>query len=432
MEKEAMFKAAFGKKYSKKEDYLLRNELRLLSNELSVFLSLEKIKATLQQNESLKNLFFLQQLLDKKDYGLFENEYPKALKEAVRQSDFEIAAKITRLLIDDAVFRKEATKANYERLLTLTAQYYEYAGSAFLHDYIYVRHKQAFAERTLHAVSQGYPVAPLQPVTFLLNKKSSDSYLEYMRLLTESYCRHGAEKINVLLQAQRLITKIAKKDFDKQAAKATTSAGIALEYFLTGNYKQSLPFHKAALENAITLPAERIIAFVFNYLSALIRLENYFEAVRIIEKNRPTWEQLPRMRDRFQCLKAMCYLFLHDADTAWKCIPLDRKQSGIDHYYYYRFIQIIALYLRGELGLAMNESENFEHTVRYQDKDANYLRLILLMKKFLRLQSDKPALTQEEYRLRGNNMKDEIDLEKIERELPDKALLYRWLHHALK
>lgn len=431
-EKEKLFKSVFGRNYTRQDDYLLRNELRLLANELSQFLSLEKIKNTLQTDEPLKNLFFLQCLLNKKEYVLFENEYPKALKEAARQCDFETAAKMTRLLIDDFVFRKEATKPNYERLLALTSQYYEYAGNAFLHDYIHVRHKQAFAERTLHAIVQGYPVAPLQPVMFSLDKKSNDNYLEYMRLLTESYCRHGQEKIDALLKAQRLISKIAKKDFDKQAAKATTSAGIALEYFLSGSYRQSLPFHKMALDNASTLPHERVIAFVFNYLSALMRLEQYAEAVRLIEKYRATWEALPRVRDRFLCLKAMNLIFLNDADAAWNCIPPDRKQSGIDHYYYYRFIQILVFYLRGELDLAMNETENFEHTVRYQDKDANYLRLILLMKKFLRLRGEKPALSRKEFEKSKSKLKAEMNLAEIEKRLPDKALLYRWLHHALK
>ncbi len=430
-EKERLFNIIFGRKYSKKKDYLLRNELRLLANALTDFFALEKIKNALLNDAAQKQLFFLQCLLDKKDYELFESEYPKALQEALMENDFDVAAKITRLLIDDAVFRKEATKANYERLLALTEQYYLYAGKSFQHDYIYVRHKQAFSERTLHAIVQGHPVAPLQPLTFTW-VDASDNYLGYMRLLMESYGAQGEEKIKILCQAQGLIVKIKKKQFDKKAAIATTSAGIALEHFLSGSYRQSLPFHKNALDNASTLPGERVIAFVFNYLSALTRLEHYTDAIRLIEKYSATWETLPRVRDRFLCLKAMIHIFLNDADAAWNCIPHDRKQSGIDHYYYYRFIQILVLYLRSEAELAMNETENFEHTVRYQNKDDNYLRLIMLMKKFLRLQSDKPAFTQKEHRFRNDKLRSEIDLGKIEKELPDKALLYRWIHHALK
>ncbi len=333
-EKERLFNIAFGKKYSKKEDYLLRNELRLLANALTDFFALEKIRNTLLNDADQKQPFFLQCLLDKKDYDLFESESPKALREALNENDFDAAAKITRLLIDDMVFRKEATKENYQRLLALTEEYYLYAEKSFQHDYIYVRHKQAFAERTLRAIVQGYPVTPLQPVA-LRWENTSDNYLGYMRLLTESYRAQGEEKIKILLQAQRLIAKIKKKQFDKKAAQATTSAGIALEHFLSGSYRQSLPFHKKALDNASTLPGERVIAFVFNYLSALMRLEQYADAVHLIEKYRATWETLPRVRDRFLCLKAMSHIFLNDADAAWNCIPHDRKQSGIDHYYYY-------------------------------------------------------------------------------------------------
>ena len=139
-----------------------------------------------------KQFYFLQLLLVKKDFELFENEYPKALKEILQKQDFDTAAKITRLLVDDTVFRKEATKANYERLLSLTAQYCEYAGLAFQHNYIYVRHKRAFAERTLHAIKQGHPVSSLQPVSFDW-KNTGDNY----------HSHHDFRNINLSFENQR-------------------------------------------------------------------------------------------------------------------------------------------------------------------------------------------------------------------------------------
>ena len=427
LDKQTLFKEVFGTAYSKDKDYLLRNEFRLLARELMSFLSLEQAKKDFHDNSLRERRLFLQSLIQRKAHSLFEKEWERLVNDSEEQLEFSISLDVRKMAILHWIENHQATIENYEQLLEMISGYQQSLNRYFLHQHLFGKHRQAFTERTLQALGKEVEISQLKEVCFNPSKnKENDAYSNHLIALTESYRFRGVDKIELLKKAADYTSQISAKSFDQKGALASINAGIALEYFLLREFEASLPFHKKALEFGSTLGGGKLISFVFNYLSTLIRLERHEQAIGLINEYASVWKKLPRMRDRFQCLKAMCHIFGNDPKAAEDCIPEDRKAGGIDHYYYYRFIQIIILFQKGKPVLAMNEAENFEHTVRYNDKDEDYLRLIQAMKKFLALKSEQPAISEQSYTEKSEKLKQSLN-EASESAFADRALLYRWI-----
>ncbi len=429
LEKQQVYEALYKTPYSADKDYLLRNELRLLGEVLTAFVAQNTIQKQLLENPAVQQKYFLNWLATKPAFELYEAEAQAAL--AAQTNDAGSAAHTLRGYIEAYIQNREATVANYEALIAHMKQYYELETQHYLQNLIGIKHKQAFAERTLQAVTGGqYVVSQLEDIE--LNwEQASDSYLSYMVLLTQSYGNSGKEKIARLLEAREYLNQIDKKDFDLASAQSSLFAGIALEYFLLGEFDGSVKWHQEALKSAKNIAPEKLITYVFNYLSTLIRLADYTKAIEIMEQHRGTWMALPRMRDRFRCMLAMCHIFNQNHEAAWECIPIDRKQGGTDHYYYYRTIHIIVLLRREYYDMAEAETDNFIHAIRYNDKDAGYLKFLQILKKYIKVVSEKQSVTPSVHEERIAEVG--VQLAKHEHiiDQPDKALIFRWLKEEL-
>lgn len=425
--KELLFRLTFDEPYSKDKDYLLRNEFRLLSKELSTFLSFEQVKKNFRDNSLEEKFAFLQSLIDRKAINLFEREWEKIANDAEDQLEFRISSEVRKMAILQWIENHQATIEKYERLLEMLEGFQKSLNRYFQHQFLFGKHRQAFTERTLQALGSPIEISPLEPIHFHPTEdKENDAYANHLIALTDSYRYKGNGKIEILKKAADFASQIQAKSFDQNGALASINAGIALEYFLLRELEASLPYHQKALEYGSKLENGKLISFVFNYLSTLIRLERHEQAIELINEYAAVWQKLPRMRDRFLCLKSMCHVFENNPTAAESCIPEDRKAGGLDHYYYYRFIQIIVLFQKGKPELAMNEAENFEHTVRYNDKDEDYLRLIQTMKKFLALKSEQAVIDKEAFSEKAEKLKQSLS-EASESAFADRALLYRWI-----
>ena len=427
LEKESLFKKAFGDAYSKDKDYLLRNELRLLSKELTSFLAVEQTKKAMRDDSLEEKRLLLQSYIDRKAHDLFDREWEKVVEDAKNELRLDVALDIQKLAVEHLIGTRQATVENYNQLLELLADYQETLKQHFTHQHLFGKHKQAFAERTLQAIGADVHVSSLEAVSINpADEKQNDAFANHFAALTKAYSHRGEEKIELLKTAAGFVSEINSKAFDQNAALATVNAAIALEYFLLRELEASLPYHQKALEFGASLEGGKLISFLFNYLSTLIRLDRHEQAIELINEYASVWEKLLRMRDRFLCLKAMCHVFENDPKSAEDCIPEDRKAGGLDHYYYYRFVQIIVLFLKEKPELAMNEAKNFEHTVRYNDKDEDYLRLIQSMKKFLALKSEQAIIDETAFSKKAEKLKQSLN-EASESAFADRALLYRWI-----
>jgi len=422
-DKEVVFEIVFSTKYSDQKDYLLRNEFRLLSGELKKFVAIEKMKERLEVDSVFQQSLFIDWLAQKNEFETEEKEIHKLITNAIRAGDYFIASEVQKQYIDRYVNQKEITEENYLFLLKIIQDFYQTAGKHYCYRMADIQIKQAFTESTLKRLNPGFQSLNITPFQI---ENEQDAYLSFADLLVQAYRLYGNQKIEILNKALLLCDKIVKKGFKTSATKSSLCALIALEYFLLGDYHLSIPFHQKALQEKEDTSPQEMISYIYNYISALLRIEDYEEAIRVINDNEAVWNNIPRVKDHFLCLKAMSYIFLNNPDEAWECIPHNRKRSGSELYYYYRFIQIIVYLIRNEYLPAISESETFIHTIRNNDKNSNYLALTMLLKRYVILLSDKNVMTKKTFKTKSKVILEALIKKQNEIETTNHALLYRW------
>lgn len=422
---------AFEEPYSEKKDYLLRNELRHLSNELTKYIIQRELLTTTPDHAQTKNILYLSALLQRGSYKLYTTEAQRLIKDATNKGDHNLLYQLLDQYFDHVQLQMETTIETYHQLLNTIDNALEAAEQHFSAAYIGLWRKRVFVQRTLKAIEgQGDIDIPL-PVSIDWQQQT-DPYLVYNIQVIEATKENGATKIVLLKKASELIDLVVHPSFDKDREHALTAASIALEYFLIGQLEESLPYHHKALSYKGTVDNDRMQAFLFNYLATLMRLEKYTDAIDLIDEHGSLWLKSARLKDRTLCMKAMCHIFLSNADAAYELIPTSRRDSGIDHYYYYRVIQIIVYYMRGDLLLAINETDNFLDTIHYRSIDDDTKDLVLLIKRFLKLENERPALDNQTYNTRINELTEQYTEVLASKVNPHNSLLYKWLGKILQ
>lgn len=433
----AIYQEVFKEAYENEQNYLLRNEMRHLTTALTQFLTQEQWQKTLQQNKKMGYRFFLQTLLQKKAYDLFETEYQKALKDCLKTSDYVNAYHLMQQYVDYLLLHQQPKQENYEHLLSLIHQNLFYAKMVFLHRFTTTFQKQTITERVLQTFNTKQTITPLSSLQFDWANENADwkdNYVHYMILLIQSYTLKGRAKIKVLQQAYDLVDVIVKDNFNNQHIKASTAATIALEYFLIQDYTASLPYHQEAIKHQKQLPTNQFISYIFNYLGTLLRLQQYTNALNLMEQHKATLMNNLKIKDLFICQKAMCHLFLNEPEKAATLLPDHRKNSGLANYFYYRFIEMIVFYQRKEWALAANEADNILHSLHYHKTEmatyTHYQQLASLYKRYFNLCMDQKIKTNLTSKLRELA----VELNNYNQRIVQKQnqLLVDWLERELR
>ena len=109
------------------------------------------------------------------------------------------------------------------------------------------------------------------------------------------------------------------------------------------------------------------------------QIKKYAKAIELFEANQLAIEANERVHYRFLCLKAMCHIFLKEANKAIACIPPNIQQRPDSQYYYFRLVQIIAFCELEDEEAAMREAQNFLKMYRYHENhevDVDYEQVV--------------------------------------------------------
>lgn len=430
-EKERLFWLVFKKKHTKENDFLLRNEQRLLAKEIMRFLARKQSDQELKNSPELEAYHYLMALKEHGEMDLFISEWPKALKVAQQNHNHQIGHRILRSVIEHLAETSKATVPEFDEIQKLIDTAILELNSAYLLQFLRLKMKESFVQRTKQAlgVDLTLPELELEKIEIddpKISSNLSNFYLEMCR----SFRQAGPEKIDTLIRSIGLLEKVPKTALDRDSTIASINAGIALEYFLNGELHTSIQYHEQALENSTTLSDDRKASYLFNYISTLLRLERYSESIDLIRLYEGIWMKRPRLKHRFQCLLAMCLIFENRIEEVESLIPEDRKDGGMDHYYYFRIIHTITLFLRDKPDLSLNELDNLEHTVRYNDSDRDTLSLIQGFRKLFNLICDSSSLSESEIRSAIDQL-NQVTAVASKSAKANHWLLYHWMNQRI-
>lgn len=417
MDKEALYKATFSTKYDNSKDYLLRNELRLLNNEIEKLISAKE--AELQLDSVKKGIFLLERMLRKNDVELFKNVFAETERAAKSAAAHEDLIKLYELKIKYGIKNKELAIANLEETIEDISLKIN-ALSDFMHENeADGQLRKNFALRSIQNLdTEKFNALKEKP---LRQKKTDSLIVKYLNLYAATYFLSGEEKINQYKELIKQHSSIVKIRPERQIDLAAIYGNMALELFLESKYKEADKYYLTAIKNSTGTYLE----LYFNYCVNALLIGKHKEVTELYNKHFEEINKNEKIKYRFGCFAAIAYLMLGKTDVSFKMLHHEITQRPVNEYYYYRLVFAMVYYQRNDMENAEREIENilqsfrFRKTARLEDKP-----LVKLIKKMIDAESFKQQ--KEKYTQETKKLKQELEsLSKEQSKLS--IVIYNWV-----
>lgn len=396
--KNNLFQKVFNQTYSPKKDYLLRNELRLLTEELLHFFVQKEFHQACEDNPNTYNTWVLRALHTRKLSYQFNRTYKQAIRKAKQEEQYDWCYKILSLKITHTIKHEEIREDTYKNLTALAKEALVFLQKDLVRNLRGLEVKQAFCERTIHIMDKTFPyTSPITQIN-LEETASKDNYANYLNLQANSFKQEKLEKIETLHKALVYIKQCPFPTMNMVEHTIVVLASIALEYYLMADYKSANTYYEQTITYATTHKYPLDMAIVFNFFSNKIKLADYEGAIQLFEQFQQLIEDNERVYHRFLCLKGMCHIFLKQPEQAMTCITSNIQQRPPSEYYYFKFIHLLALYQQNDSEAALRETNNLIKVLHYHHNpsfDINYLQVAKLFARFFKMDLSTPEKAKE-------------------------------------
>lgn len=382
LDKSEVFTAVFGRSYTEGEDYILRNEMRLLVAKVQETLAEQHTLRELRRKTAQYDIALLRSLMEKRLWTEFLSTHKKALERAIRDSDHESTARMHELYFSYLMQQEghfalytEAHETLQQQLLHLKKVYREAAA-----------HNQSRRVACEHLMRTTNTEVEFPATAVGLDTEFSSANTPLVRFFEaqgRSFSSSGERSIEHAHEAVDSLLELNNPRFTTELVVALGNLGLA--YYLSQRFTEARPWYEKALSVVAEAGRTADIALVFNYASTLVKLGEYRAVLGIIEQYRSAIDSAPRVRFRFECFRAFAHIFLGDPDAAFASIPPAITQRPESEYHYFRFALLAIPYLRGYADDALRETVNFAkyfHRSKGRIGTPNELALVSIFRKF--------------------------------------------------
>ncbi len=351
--KEELFASVYDRDWSKKEDYLLRNEERLLTERIYELVAATHNRVNRLGDPGRHDLMLLKGLLSRGLTRAFDSLARKLYGEAIERRDYRGARRINEIRLDFMLRYREITPEGMLETNELLVENLHHIKATYRQGIAENQHRRIVVGENLKAMKQE---APMIPVGEDLDFTDVDDLLaRYQDALSRAHAAPSEEKPEHAQAALALIAPVA----EKRAPLAMYAHAIfASTLYLNGRYEEACD----AFDEGITFAREQKIEaspeMIFNYAGALMRRERFSDVLALLKRYSGPIEARPKLQFRSECLRSFCYIHLGDADAVYASIPGDLKQRPEAEHNYFRFIMVILPYLRDDPESAIREARN--------------------------------------------------------------------------
>jgi|GEM_PF-2585005 len=385
--KSQIFEYIFKQPYTKKLDYLWRNEIRILDKQLYEFMVQKTVVQTLKQQPHTFARYLLQAFYDRKLYHLYEIEFKKTLSNFIKLAQYEEATQIIHQYINYLKNQKGITYNILFEIIEYSKQMSLLALKQYTTQLRRAELLQSFAERCIQTTQRDYSLSPLTTTADLQSKEANDNFSRFLYHQTLSFHLHGIEKVEQLQQAYQYL-KQAQKETQKAPSQSLIPATIALEYFLMGQYQTAHQYYQQIISHINQIPISQSLPIIFNYFSNLVKLQRYHEAIEIFEQYESHIQDNQRVIGHFLNVKAMCHIFLNQPTKAHKTLQTPINKQTAPNYHYHRIIYIILLCIKQETEDAIRETYNLLKVLKNQnEKELSISPIVSFFLQYAKLQS---------------------------------------------
>jgi len=358
---EEVYRVIFNKKHTKANDYLLRNEYRLLYDWL-----LEQVVGFLPKKDSANTINVLTFFLQHQHYELFEEEWKAAWKNAVQADNTTLLLQLSDLNIQYFNVGKPQSLANAEETKQLSQQRIEILKLDFLRK---LRKEEIRANMSQRIISAYKPteLSVLQLNTLKLDElEANDLYAKYLSLRSKINFSKGQEKIDYLKQVVADQAIINKYEPHPEEALCRFWVNLAQEYYLLMDFNNAIHYFEKVKPALRSLPTALQESTLLNYILALMRNKNYLQAKQLAAERADLLLNSRLLGARAPFLIAVLHLYAREPDNAGKFVNFEIKKDGSEFYFLIRLVLSATYYLRGDLELALRETVNLDQAVNYE------------------------------------------------------------------
>lgn len=402
--KEALFKELFGERYTPKKDYLLRNEQRLFTDRIKHFLIQRQSEEEIKENTSYANYFLQASLLKHKLYREYEAEFNKSYAKAIEGLNYAVAQKMLNQYFNYLMTQPKISLDKIEEAYKVLGENLENIKYRYRTDVSINQQGRVAMEAVLKAFGK-----QVEPSSIGADKNIEEyknpfiMFFEFSALANQA---EGEEKLKYSKLAEESIGQV-EEIYPKNRVDGL--AMLAGAYFTNREYKEAVKFYKKAFEfkDKKKLPIRNDI--LFNYVSTLMKLNEYESAIENIETYSNSIKANPKVRHKFDYFQCMAHIFVGNHKEVRKIIPQNIGGLPEDEHHFFRFIYCILPYLDGDIEGATREVINF---IAYFNHHGDALAfpqekgLAQIFKNFFSVLMDMPNKSRERNKMLIGTMSD--------------------------
>lgn len=432
IEKEVLCPLLFEVTYSTKKDAAIRNELRLLNKEVEHFLAEKEWLKQLSHDPFKVQISLLQVYLDRRQLNLFEQTWKKVYKQAQEERAFEVSIKLTQLFVDYSLAKAENQYDWYLKFNQIILDGLQAIANSAIETYKNLEQKQAFIQRSLLASNPKHNIQ-LPPTKLHAEvDETTQNYVDYVDCIAKSYLLAGEAKTTKLQQALDSVERILslKKYAHLKSSIIMIKMSLALEYFLQEKHAEAdVLYRKSMTQLDQVHPAARG-GILFNYLSNLIFLEAYADAIHCYEQYAHLWEQHPNINYKAKYSLCWAYILSGEYEKPFEILQqYVSKERPENDYTYGKLLLIVTYYVMNDVEIAERELYNFNQNCRYkaptESAHADFGKLFYRFLQLLHLpEKDKKNA-------KSQQLHEELQAQKIHT-LSSSKLFFRWLKEQTK
>ena len=364
-EKEIVFLKTFGKKYTEKQDGILRNEYGLLKKMAEDIMAMTTRKEENEKNPLLQKTDYLKYLARANEFDLFEKEAAKVIEEAENRFDYFALKTIYELYTLQIVPRIKHNEKLIARFEHFSQKHRENVARMLLTDHRESMSIQFLSKRTptSNMEDQIYD-KDVDVINFAEYEDVRTQYAYYKVLANTCW---GEKRLVALQQCLYFLNQMTY--FPKYAQqKFGILSNLAGCYAEGGDYENA-NHYLSQIEQIIQEQSETDRAVYYcNYASCLIHAGLYDEALHKLHANDSLFARHHRFTERVMYLKAAIYAFKGMPEMLNETIPQNFSGYSIIAQIDCRFFACISYYMNGDMNTAKREVNNLYKTI-YEQND---------------------------------------------------------------
>jgi hypothetical protein len=435
LDKALAYMQVFGKKYIAANDYLWRNELRLLMNLIEKYTADKMMRAELDASNNLRSKYFLKYLLSKKLFPLISAESERIKEIAAKEYDYKTVADVCEIVAPYLSNFAWNDLDMQERMTANSLEYKDAASRQFLHT---LRKTQiAITGSQLFKYKEEFRIEAAPPGIDQYLNEYEDAYSKFLslKLLTFGTPLH-IDPNNYIACLEHLHLHPNIPDAAKERFLLLNN--LSGHYFFKHDYEEAFRYNSELVGLMDAVEPVLGIAAVYNYTSNLAHLGRYEEALACIRKHEKFIRQFPNQAERFDYIEASSYALMGDGKAFNASLPRNFEELSKMMQYHYRFLIALSFFMDKEYSLAISEVTNIERSIRSLKSDKlNYYDEVVIaaghIREFFEL--------YQEYKLNGNVARSKKKLEALdaqtqlfftEHPMTAGLLFYRWMCDQLR